>query len=126
VKSLIPLIGLLAVASALAQDATLNVAESLPRPDPAITDCATDHQKRGRPTEKPIDPAAVADLRTALDIDLRATSGGLDELQALEPLCFYLVSDGRLLMRDGRGLEYYFHKVPKWQVERIDIISRPN
>jgi hypothetical protein len=126
VKNLIPLIGLLAVASALAQDATLNVAENLPKPDPAITDCATDHQMRGRPTEEPIDPAAVTDLRTALDIDLRATSGGLAELQALEPLCFYLVPDGRILMRDARGLEYYFHKVPKWDLERIDIISRPN
>jgi hypothetical protein len=120
-KSLAPLIGLLAVVSALAQDATFNVAENLPKPDPAITDCSADHQKRGRPAEEPIDPAAVADLRTALDIDLRATSGGLDKLQALEPLCFYLVSDGRLLMRDG-GLEFHFHKVPKWQLERIDII----
>ena len=28
-------------------------------------------------------------------------------------------------MRDGRGLEYYFHKVPKWEVESVGITKRP-
>ena len=123
----ITLFGLLTIGCAVAQEATLDLSpENLPVLDPTITDCATDHKKRGRPTETPVDAADVTDLRTALDIDLRASTGGLDELQALEPFCFYLVPDGRLLLRDARGLEYYFHKVPKWQVERIDIITRPD
>jgi hypothetical protein len=118
--------GLLTATCALAQEAFDFSPENLPPPDPAITDCAIDHQKRGRPSESPVDPAELTNLRTALDIDLRASAGGLDELQALEPLCFYVVSDGRLLMRDARGIEYYFKKIPKWQVERVDIITRTN
>ena len=30
------------------------------------------------------------------------------------------------LMRDGGRLEYYFHKVPKWEVESVGITKRPN
>ena len=126
-KDILPVVACFLPLVALAQEVTLKFSpEDLPVPSPPIIDCADDFQRRGRPTETPVDPKAVADLRTGLDIDLRASTGGLNELQALEPLCFYLVPDGHLLMRDGRGLEYYFHKVPKWEVERVDIITRPN
>jgi len=123
-KSALTVVVAITSAIASAQEATLNFSpEDIPPPSPPILDCATDYQKRGRPTEIPVDPRAVADLRTALNIDLKASTGGLDELQASEPLCFYIVPDGQLLMRDGRGLEYYFHKVPKWELERVDIVS---
>ncbi len=125
-KPILILAGLLATVGIVAQEATLDLSpKNLPVPDPTITDCAADFQKRGHPSEQPVDPEAVAHLRTALDADLRATAGGLDQLQALEPLCFYHVPDGLLLMRDGRGLKYYFRQVPKWELERVDVITGP-
>jgi len=120
---LIALVGFAMVAPAFSQEATLRVdPDNTPAPLPPIADCAGDFRERGRPSETPIDPDAAAAIRTALDIDLRAVQpDGLAGFNALEPTCFYLVSDGRLLMHDGRGFEYYFHKIPRWTPERIDI-----
>ena len=126
-KRLAIFVGLASLACGCTQKATFRLdPDQLPLPSPPITDCASDFRERGDPTEKPVGPADVADLRTALDIDLRASTDGLDPLHAPEPLCFYVVPDGRILMRDGRGLEYYFHKVPKWEVESVGITKRPN
>ena len=114
-------------ALAFAQEPTLKVSpEDNPPPTPPITDCTTDFRERGRPHETPVEPEAVADLRTALEIDLGDSTGGFDKLQAVEPLCFYLLPDERLLLRDGRGWQYYFRKVPRWEMVRVDVISRPD
>jgi len=112
---------------AFAQEASLKVSpEDSPPPTPPITDCATDFRERGRPTERPGDPAEVADLSTALELDLRASASGFDLKQALEPLCFYVVPEYRIMLRDGSGIEYYFHKVPKWDIESVAIMKPPN
>jgi hypothetical protein len=120
------LLGLTSAAVALAQEATLDFdPEKWPVPSPPIADCAADYRERGRPTEKPVDLAAVSDLKTALDHDLKSIEPeGLAGFRALEPVCFYLLEDGRILMRDGRGIEYYFRQVPRWIPDRIDFPSR--
>jgi hypothetical protein len=122
-KRLAIVVGLAVVAPAIGQEATLRVdPDDAPPPSPPIADCAADFRERGRPTETPVDPNDVAAIRAALDFDLRAIQpDGLAGFKALEPVCFYLVSDGKLLMRDGRGWEYYFRKVPRWIPDRIDI-----
>ncbi len=126
-KRLAILIGLASLACGCTQEATLKRdPDHYPLPSPSIADCASDFRERGRPTEKPVDPAHLGDLRAALDIDLRASSSGFELSRLPEPLCFYVVPDGQILIRDAHGLEYYLHKVRKWDLEKIAIIKQPN
>jgi len=120
-RHLATLIGVATLALGCTKEATLRVdPEHFPLPSPPIADCAADHQERGRPSEQPVDSGPEA--RAAFDGDLKATlPGGLADLHAHEPLCFYLVPDGRLLMRDGLGVEYYFRQDPKWVPERVVV-----
>ena len=91
-KHVATLVGAAAALAAWAQEATLKFApEDLPVPSPPIADCAMDFKERGRPIEQPVDPAHVADLRTALDLDIRGIEPeGLAGFRMLEPVCFYL------------------------------------
>jgi len=125
-KHHITFLGILATSAVWAQEATLKVSpEDWPVPSPPIADCAMDFRERGRPTEKPVDPTGVADLRAALDLDIRGIEPeGLAGFRALEPVCFYFVPDGKVLMRDGRGIEYYFRKIPRWIPDRVDFPAR--
>jgi hypothetical protein len=60
-----------------------------------------------------------------LDHDIRSIEPeGLAAFRALEPICFYSLPDGRILMRDGRGIEYYFRQIPHWEPDRIDFPAR--
>ena len=117
------LIGFAALAASCSQESGLRLdSDDWPVPSPPIANCAADFRERGRPTEQPVETDAVADLKTALDYDLRGIEpDGLAGFHALEPVCFYLVSDGRVLMRDGRGIEYYFRKIPRWIPDRVDF-----
>jgi hypothetical protein len=116
-------VGLAAAAAAAAEDTTLDFEpEDWPVPSPPIANCAEDYRERGRATEMPVYPADVGHVRAMLDHDIRSIEPeGLSAFRALEPVCFYLLQDGRILMRDGRGIEYYFQKVPRWEPDRIDF-----
>ncbi len=122
------LAGLATLTSAHAQELTqtldLNAyVDSLLPPTPPITDCITDHHRRGRPTEKPIESGE--EFKIALELDLKATMGNAaDGLFDREPICFYELPDGNILMRDGVGIEYYFRQIPKWVVDRVDLPPR--
>ena len=121
-------VGAAAALAAWAQEATLKFApEDLPVPSPPIADCAMDFRERGRPIEQPVDPAHVADLRTALDLDIRGIEPeGLAGIRMLEPVCFYLFPDDRILLREGRGIEFYFRKIPRWIPDPVDFPRRQN
>ena len=86
-----------------------------------------DFQQRGRPTEEPVDPKDVPDLRTALDLDIRVIEPeGLAGFRMLEPVCFYILPDGGVLLREGRGFEFYFRKIPRWIPDRVDAPRQSN
>ena len=125
-KHLATLTVALAATVAYAQEATLDFSpENWPVPSPPIADCAADFRERGRSTQKPVVPEHVADLRAALDLDIRGIEPeGLAGFRALEPVCFYLLPDGRILMREGRGFEYYFRQIPRWVPDRVDTPRR--
>ena len=55
-------------------------------------------------------------LVETLDSDL---NGGIPGLAAHEPLCFFLLPNETLLLRDGRGRMYLFRKYPKWDQYRF-------
>jgi hypothetical protein len=122
-KGIAALFGLFAVAPTGAQQTTLDFSpEKWPLPSPPIADCADDFHRRGRPTETPVKLADVAQVREILDNDLKGIEPeGLAGFRAVEPVCFYLLPDGRLLMRDGRGFEYYFRQILRWIPERVDV-----
>ena len=126
-KRLAILVGLASLTCGCTQKATLKRdPDQYPLASPSITDCASDFRERGRPTEKPVDPTQLGDLRAALDADLRASSNGFELSRLPEPLCFYVVPDEQLMIRDADGLEYYLHKVPKWDLEKVAITKQPN
>jgi hypothetical protein len=117
-KRIVMFMGVLAATTGLAQEVASQEAPDAP--------CVADFREHGRRTERPVDPEQVADLRAALDGDLKSTQpDGLAGFSSIEPICFYWLSDGRILMRDGRGFEFYFRKIPKWTPERVDVKAQP-
>jgi hypothetical protein len=125
-RSLATLMLLATVMCGCTHEATLKSdTDGLPKPSPPIADCATDFRERGRPTERPIE--LHNELKAALETGMRAVGLSFEKLRAdaPEPHCFYEVPDNELLMRDGRGMEFYFRKDPIWNLDRIAIHKVP-
>jgi hypothetical protein len=93
-------------------------ADELRRSSP-VADCAADLRDRGRPTDHPID----------LDPDLRShLTKQLDQPEIQEPLCWYEVPGGDLLLRAtsmcGGAMEFQFHHLASdWQIARVNVYA---
>jgi hypothetical protein len=109
-KRLVSLAGLAALTCGCTHAAPLQTSlDEISLSWPQTPDCATDFQERGLHSEQPLSRESY--LVATLNSDL---NGGIEGLGAREPLCFYLLPNESLLMRDGRGIMYLFRKYTKW------------
>ena len=108
-------IGLAGLTCGCTQNSVLRAdIDEITLPSPPVPDCATDYRLRGQPTDQPME----WELAPWFELD-RDIEGGLQGLHLSEPLCFYLIPNGLLLLRDGRGIKFFFHQYPRWDYVRM-------